>query len=47
MDMRSASTMLKGGLTIEELKDTRAAWLYVLACNMGEFSSGLLLEYVL
>ena len=38
---------MKGGLTAEELKDVRAAWQQVLAANIGDLSSGLLLEYVL
>ena len=43
----AASTTMKGGLTAEELKEVRAAWQHVLAANVGDLSSGLLLEYVL
>ena len=37
---------MKGGMTAEEVRDMRAAWLHVLACNLGDFSAGFLLEYV-
>ena len=41
-----AATKMKGGMTPDEVKDVRIAWLRVFTVNLGELSAGLLLEYV-
>ena len=43
----SSSAKMKGGISAEEVRDMRATWMHVLARNLGDFSAGFLLEYVL
>ena len=38
-------TIMKGGLTEDEVREMRFAWHHVLAGNIGEFSAGMFLEY--
>ena len=45
--MCAVTTKMKAGLTANEVKDVRATLQYVLSSNIGDLSSGLLLEYLL
>jgi hypothetical protein len=36
---------MKGGMSVDELRDMRAAWQHVLGANLGDISAGFLLEW--